>query len=346
MSRTLDASASLDPCVSDACGPPRRRLGLANGVATMRLGVAAAAGLLLLTGGATVAAPVQVQGGAIIGAPSAVGPSLNISASPSPRRRPPDFAGARRSLWRPGRGSSRRPASRPPARNRCRRPAVLPEGILPTSERQSERLYLNVDAGARVGREAAGHGLVLRRRVVRGRARCRARRRGWRPGRGRRDDQLPAGPLGFLALPALDRESPDHVSGNYGLLDMIAALAGQGQRRRVWWRSRERHHLRPIRRRLGVNAMMASPLRRACSGAPLSRAIRCSASPPRRSRRRGRRRRPEVRAPARRAVPDGWADDPQHRPRPDDGVERRRFGLRPKVDGHVLPHDLPDMIAP
>jgi para-nitrobenzyl esterase len=32
------------------------------------------------------------------------------------------------------------------------------------------------------------------------------------------------GPLGFLALPALSKESPRHVSGNYGLLDQIAAL--------------------------------------------------------------------------------------------------------------------------
>jgi para-nitrobenzyl esterase len=32
------------------------------------------------------------------------------------------------------------------------------------------------------------------------------------------------GALGFLALPALSRESPQHVSGNYGLLDQIAAL--------------------------------------------------------------------------------------------------------------------------
>ncbi|MDE3213022.1 MAG: carboxylesterase family protein [Bacteroidota bacterium] len=32
------------------------------------------------------------------------------------------------------------------------------------------------------------------------------------------------GIFGFLALPELDRESPDHVSGNYGLLDQIAAL--------------------------------------------------------------------------------------------------------------------------
>ena len=32
------------------------------------------------------------------------------------------------------------------------------------------------------------------------------------------------GPLGFLALPALTAESPHHASGNYGLLDQIAAL--------------------------------------------------------------------------------------------------------------------------
>ncbi len=32
------------------------------------------------------------------------------------------------------------------------------------------------------------------------------------------------GPLGFLALPALSAESPQHVSGNYGLLDQIAGL--------------------------------------------------------------------------------------------------------------------------
>jgi len=32
------------------------------------------------------------------------------------------------------------------------------------------------------------------------------------------------GPLGFLALPELTRESPHHTSGDYGLLDQIAAL--------------------------------------------------------------------------------------------------------------------------
>jgi para-nitrobenzyl esterase len=32
------------------------------------------------------------------------------------------------------------------------------------------------------------------------------------------------GPIGFLALPELTRESPQHSSGNYGLMDQIAAL--------------------------------------------------------------------------------------------------------------------------
>ncbi|HMK39852.1 MAG TPA: carboxylesterase family protein [Bacteroidota bacterium] len=32
------------------------------------------------------------------------------------------------------------------------------------------------------------------------------------------------GPFGFMAHPALSRESPEHVSGNYGLLDQIEAL--------------------------------------------------------------------------------------------------------------------------
>jgi para-nitrobenzyl esterase len=32
------------------------------------------------------------------------------------------------------------------------------------------------------------------------------------------------GPLGFLAMPELTRESPQHSSGNYGLMDQIAAL--------------------------------------------------------------------------------------------------------------------------
>ena len=32
------------------------------------------------------------------------------------------------------------------------------------------------------------------------------------------------GPFGFLALPELSAESPNHTSGNYGLQDQVAAL--------------------------------------------------------------------------------------------------------------------------
>ena len=71
------------------------------------------------------------------------------------------------------------------------------------------------------------------------------------------------GPLGFLALPALNNESPDHVSGNSGLLDMIAALrwvqdniaafGGDPQNVTIFGQSAGA---------VGVNAMMASPLAR------------------------------------------------------------------------------------
>jgi para-nitrobenzyl esterase len=37
------------------------------------------------------------------------------------------------------------------------------------------------------------------------------------------------GQLGFLAHPELSAESPDNVSGNYGLLDMIAGLNGSSK---------------------------------------------------------------------------------------------------------------------
>ena len=34
------------------------------------------------------------------------------------------------------------------------------------------------------------------------------------------------GPLGFLAYPALSKESPHGVYGNYGLMDQVQALNG------------------------------------------------------------------------------------------------------------------------
>jgi len=43
------------------------------------------------------------------------------------------------------------------------------------------------------------------------------------------------GQLGFLAHPELSAESPNHVSGNYGLLDQIAGLRWvKKKHRRVW----------------------------------------------------------------------------------------------------------------
>ena len=155
------------------------------------------------------------------------------------------------------------------------------------------------------------------------------------------------GPLGFLALPELDRESPDHVSGNYGLLDMIAALrwvqddiaafGGDPDRVTIFGQSAGA---------FGVNAMMASPLAHGL----FSRAIVES------------------------YPMFGMADPLQTLAQAEQGGEKfanavgaetladlrmvastdlvramgsgaAGFGLRPNVDGHVLPHDLPEMIT-
>ena len=57
------------------------------------------------------------------------------------------------------------------------------------------------------------------------------------------------GPFGFLAHPALSRESSHGSSGNYGVLDQIAALEWvQRQYRSLWRRSRASDHLRRIGR--------------------------------------------------------------------------------------------------
>ena len=55
------------------------------------------------------------------------------------------------------------------------------------------------------------------------------------------------GPLGFLAHPELTKESEHGSSGNYGLLDQIAALQlGPQEHRRVWRRPHAGHDLRPV----------------------------------------------------------------------------------------------------
>jgi para-nitrobenzyl esterase len=155
------------------------------------------------------------------------------------------------------------------------------------------------------------------------------------------------GPLGFLALPALDAESPNHVSGNYGLLDMIAALrwvrddiagfGGDAGNVTIFGQSAGA---------LGVNAMMASPLAHGL----FRRAIVESdpmfgmADPM------------QTLAQAEtggvifaHAIGVEALDDLRMVPSTElirvMGTGAIRFGLRPNVDGHVLPHDLPETIA-
>ena len=59
------------------------------------------------------------------------------------------------------------------------------------------------------------------------------------------------GVFGFLALPALSAEAPDHASGDYGMLDQQAAIAlGTPQHRRVRRRPAARDNKRRVGRRL------------------------------------------------------------------------------------------------
>ena len=58
------------------------------------------------------------------------------------------------------------------------------------------------------------------------------------------------GQLGFLAHPELSAENKHHVSGNYGLLDMIAGPPmGAEKHRGIRWRPEEGDYFRRIRRR-------------------------------------------------------------------------------------------------
>ena len=66
-----------------------------------------------------------------------------------------------------------------------------------------------------------------------------------------------------LALPELTRESPLHSSGNYGLMDQIAALEWFHWNIAAWWRSETRRDCRSI---LRSNLGQHSDALAACQG--------------------------------------------------------------------------------
>jgi para-nitrobenzyl esterase len=158
------------------------------------------------------------------------------------------------------------------------------------------------------------------------------------------------GPMGFFSHPELDAESPDHVSGNYGLLDMMAALrwvqaniAGFGG---------DAHNVTIFGQSagaLGVGAMMASPLAR-----DLFRRAIVESDPmfgmndPMQTLSQSE----QGTAKFAEALRAHTIAELRMLPGPDlvrtigvNGGKAAGFGLRPNVDGHVLPHDLPEMIA-
>jgi para-nitrobenzyl esterase len=303
--------------------------------------------------GTTAAAPVQVQGGAILGAASADRAVTRYLGVPFAA---PPLAGLR---WRPPQPVAPwqgvlETTQFAPA---CPQPLPPPDSFyqkefFPSCERQSEDcLYLNVWTPARApdanlpvmvwfygGAFVQGSGslatfageALARRGVVVVTINYRL------------------GPLGFLALPALDQESPDHVSGNYGLLDMIAALrwvreniagfGGDPGAVTIFGQSAGG---------FGVNAMMASPLakglfeRAIVQSYPMFGLLTASTQTLALAEAGGQ----EFAA----AVGGQSLADLRMIPSTDlvraMGANGAGFGLRPNIDGHVLPHDLPDLIA-
>ncbi len=332
----------------------RVRGAISSRLSTMatRLGAAASAAVLLLLSFGAEAATVQVQGGAIVGATGADGAVthyLGVPFAAAPiaglRWRPPQLVAPWQGVLDTVHAAPACPQPLPPPGS------FYQKEFFRTSERQSEDcLYLNLWTPARApdaklpvmvwfygGGFVQGSGSLpsfdgeplARRGVIVVTINYRL------------------GPLGFLALPALDQESPDHVSGNYGLLDMIAALrwvqdnvagfGGDPGNVTIFGQSAGG---------FGVNAMMASPLahglfRRAIVesypmfgiGGPTQSLAQAE----------------EGGAKFAAAVGATTLTDLRMIPSTDlvraMGANAGGFGLRPNVDGHVLPQDLPDMIA-
>jgi para-nitrobenzyl esterase len=311
--------------------------------------------LLVAFGSDVLAAPVHVEGGDIVGAASSDGTIsryLGIPYAAAPigglRWRPPQPAAPWQGIletthFAPG----------------CLQPLPAPGSFYQkefflTSERQSEDcLYLNVYAPSRAsanrlpvmvwfhgGGFSQGSGslpsfdgdALARRGVVLVTINYRL------------------GPLGFMTHPELDAESADHVSGNYGLLDMMAALrwvqanitgfGGDPQNVTIFGQSAGA---------LGVGAMMASPLAhglflRAIVESDPMFGMNDPTQTLAQSEQGG----------ARFADALGAHTLAELRmlPGPElvqaigvNGSKAVGFGLRPNVDGHVLPRDLPEMIA-
>lgn len=155
------------------------------------------------------------------------------------------------------------------------------------------------------------------------------------------------GPLGFFSHPDLDAESPDHVSGNYGLMDMAAALrwvrtnaasfGGDAGNVTIFGQSAGA---------LGVGAMMASPLaqglfKRAIVESDPMFGMNDPMQTLAQSEQGGARfvDALQVKSIAElRMLPSTDLVKAM-------GTSAVAFGMRPNVDGKVLPRDLPEVIA-
>ena len=144
------------------------------------------------------------------------------------------------------------------------------------------------------------------------------------------------GVLGFLAHPELDAESPNHVSGNYGLLDLVAAL--QWTRDNIAAFGGDPAKVTIAGESAGseaVSALMASPLAKGLFRGAIGQSAAMFSSP--------------SRSPAPLKAAEALGADlgaklgakslADMRAAPADAVlaAAPRFGFRPIVDGHFLP---------